>query len=383
VTQTLSELTASTGRLALVGLAKNTGKTEALAALLRELEAQGRRVGVTSVGRDGEERDVIDSRIEKPRVLLPAGSFVATTDGLLRASTIPHELLEDTGVRTPLGRVMLARLEGAGAIEVAGPSAAENVRAVSDAMLAHGAEQVLIDGAIDRRAASSPDVADGLIVSTGAVLDHDIDEVVQQTRDAVELVRLASVDKDAAAGPRLRELARAGESLLVGEDLEPIALPPRFLLTADPERVAQLLDGNPGGRWLIVAGALPERFLRGLLHPVHKRRRELVLVVADPTKVFLWKRGPEWFERQGVVLRTFSRIALEAITVNPVAPQSHRFDSAELRGRLAEAIPDVPIFDVLSSDYPGAHRPSRKSETPGPGQVAGIAPAPGAPLTPR
>jgi hypothetical protein len=355
VTRTLGELTASTRRLALVGLAKNTGKTEALAALLRELEARGRRVGVTSAGRDGEERDVIDSRIEKPRVVLPAGSLVATTDGLLRASAIPHELLEQTGVRTPLGRVLIARLHGAGAIEVAGPSAAADVRAVSDAMLAHGAEQALIDGAVDRRAASSPDVADGLIVSTGAVLDHDIDEVVLQTRDAVDLVRLASVDEDADAGPRLRDLAAGGESVIVSEDLEPDPLPPRFLLSADSEQVAQVLDENPGARWLIVAGALPERFLRGLLHPVHKRRRELVLVVGDPTKVFLWKRGPEWYRRQGVVLRTLNRIALEAITVNPVAPQSHRFDSAELRGLLAQALPDVPIFDVLHPEYGGVH----------------------------
>jgi hypothetical protein len=354
VTQTLSELTASTRRLALVGLAKNTGKTETLAALLRELEAQDRPVGVTSVGRDGEERDVIDTRIEKPRVRLSVGSLVATTDWLLRTSGIPHELLEDTGVRTPLGRVLIARLQGPGAVEVAGPSAATDVRAVSDAMLAHGAEQALIDGAIDRRAASSPDVADGLIISTGAVLDHDIDAVVLQTRDAVELVRLAGVDVDAAASPRLRELAQAGESLLVGEDLEPAALPPRFLLTADSEQVAQLLDENPSACWLIVAGALPERFLRGLLHPVHKRRRELTIVVADPTKVFLWKRGPEWYERQGIVLRTLERIALEAITVNPVAPQSHRFDSAELRAKLADAIPDVPIFDVLHPDYSSA-----------------------------
>jgi hypothetical protein len=362
VTRSLSELTASTRRLALVGLAKNTGKTEALAALLRELEAQGRRVGVTSVGRDGEERDVIDSRIEKPRVRLPAGSLLATTDGLLRASAIPYELLEDTGVRTPLGRVLIARLEGAGAIEVAGPSAAADVRAVSDTMLAHGAKQALIDGAIDRRAASSPDVADGLIIATGAVLDQDIDEVVLQTRDAVELVRMPSVDDDSEAGPRLRELARTGDSVLVDEDLELSALPPRFLLTADSEQVAQLLDENPSARWLIVAGALPERFLRGLLHPVHKRQRELVLVVADPTKVFLWKRGPEWFQRQGIVLRTLERIKLEAITVNPVAPQSHRFDSAQLRGALAEAIPDVPIFDVLHADYagtkPGAAQPN-------------------------
>ena len=64
---------------------------------------------------------MIDFRIEKPRVELPAGSLVATTDSLLRASGIPHELLERTGVRTPLGEVLIARLKGPGAIEVAGP----------------------------------------------------------------------------------------------------------------------------------------------------------------------------------------------------------------------------------------------------------------------
>jgi len=351
----LSELTASTRRLALVGLAKNTGKTEALAALLRELEASGRRVGVTSVGRDGEERDVIDANIEKPRVRLPAGSLVATTDSLLRASGIPYELLEDPGVRTPLGRVLIARLNGAGAIEVAGPSAAADVRAVADAMLAHGAEQVLIDGAIDRRAASSPAVADGLIVATGAVLDRDIEEVVLQTRDAVDLVRLPRVDDATDTGRRLRELA--GASALVGEDLEPVALPPRFVLTAEAEQIAQLLDENPAARYLIVAGALPDRFLRGLLHPVHRRRRELVLVVSDPTKVFLWKRGPEWYRRQGILLNTFSGIELQAITVNPIAPQSHSFDSAQLRALLQEAIPDVPVFDVLHPEYAGARQP--------------------------
>jgi hypothetical protein len=339
----LSELTASTKRLALVGLAKNTGKTETLAALLRELQADGRTVGVTSVGRDGEEHDVIDANISKPRVRLPAGSLVATTDSLLRASGISYELLEDPGVRTPLGRVQIARVGSSptnptGAIEVAGPSAAVDVRAVSDAMLAHGAEQVLIDGAIDRRAASSPDVADGLIVATGAVLDRDIEEVVLQTRDAVELVRLPVVE----------------DAFHTATEDERLELPPRFALTAEAEQIAQLLDEHRDAHWLIVAGALPDRFLRGLVHPVHRRRRELVLVVADPTRVFLWKRGPEWYRRQGILLQTLRRVELEALTVNPIAPESHGFDSAELRGLLAQAIPDVPIFDVLHPDYAGA-----------------------------
>jgi hypothetical protein len=330
----LSELTASTRRLALVGLAKNTGKTETLAALLRELQDAGRRVGVTSVGRDGEERDVIDSRIAKPRVRLAAGSVVATTDTLLRASAIAHELLEETSVRTPLGRVLIARLDGAGAIEVAGPSAATDVRAVADAMLAHGAAQVLIDGAVDRRAASSPAVADGLVIATGAVLDRDIEEVARITRDAVDLVRLP----------------------LAHVDGEPLALPPRFALSADAEQIALLLDEHPGAHWLIVSGALPERFLRSLLAPLRHRRRELALVVSDPTRVFLSERGPAWYRQQGAHLLTLSRTELRAITVNPLAPCSHRFDSRRLRALLREALPDVPIFDVLHADYPGEHR---------------------------
>jgi hypothetical protein len=371
VSHSLSELTASSRRLALVGLAKNTGKTETLAALLRELGAQGRRVGVTSVGRDGEEHDVIDARISKPRVILPAGSLVATTDTLLRASGIAFELLERTDVRTPLGRVLIARVlsspadshahapthshtHPAGTIEVAGPSAAADVRAVSDAMLAHGAEQVLIDGAIDRRAASSPDVADGLVMATGAVLDGDIEQVVQITCDAVELVRLPLATDQPGIGGRLRELA--GVDALLGEDLQPKALPPRFMLSSEGQQLAQLLDEHPAARWLLVAGALPERFLQDLIHPLRKRGRELTVIVADPTKVFLSNRGPAWYRDQGVHLQALERIVLQAITINPVAPQSHRFDSSELQNLLEAAIPDVPIFDVLSRGYGGVSR---------------------------
>jgi hypothetical protein len=214
-------------------------------------------------------------------------------------------------------------------------------------------------------------VADGLVMSTGAVLDRDIVEVVSKTRDAVDLVRLPSVDDGSEAGRRLRELAETGSlgttgrdeeasgetasgsraSVLVGEDFEPVALPPRFVLSGRDEQIAKMLDANPGARWLIVAGALPDGFLRSLLHPLHRHRRELVLVVTDPTRVFLSERGPAWYRRQGVHLQTVNGIDLEALTVNPVAPQSHRFDSAQLRALMEEAIPDVPVFDVLSETY--------------------------------
>jgi hypothetical protein len=101
---TLAQLSASAPRLALVGLAKNTGKTVTMNALLGELAASREPVGVTSVGRDGEQHDVIDFRIDKPLVRLGAGDLLATTDSLLSASGVPHEVLERPACAPPSAR---------------------------------------------------------------------------------------------------------------------------------------------------------------------------------------------------------------------------------------------------------------------------------------
>ena len=338
IAPTLLGLIAPTQRLALVGLAKNTGKTETLAAILRELAERDTPVGVTSIGRDGEAHDVIDARIEKPRIVLERGSLVASTDALVRASGLTHERLARTGMRTPLGEVVIARLAERGAVEVAGPSAAEELREVSDAMIGFGAEIVLIDGSIDRRAASSPAVVDGLVMATGAVLSEEIEAVVAATKDAVDLVRLPAVDGAPASAS-----TDGSEEIMLGRSL---------VLGAEPAEIAALLREHPSASTFNVEGALSERFLEGLLTARSERAgRELRIVVGDPTKVFLTRRGPDWYRRQGLAIEVLRMIRLQAITVNPVAPQSHRFESKRLRELIEAAIADVPVIDVLDPDY--------------------------------
>jgi hypothetical protein len=83
----------------------------------------------------------------------------------------------------------------------------------------------------------------------------------------------------------------------------------------------------------------------------------MAVVVGDPTKVFLARQAPSWYERQSLRIETLRPIELAAITVNPVAPRSHRFDSEQLRELLREAIEGVPIFDVLGSGYAEAAAP--------------------------
>ncbi len=178
-------------RLALVGLAKNTGKTETLGALLRRVRraGQARRGDLDRARRRGARRH----RRAHRQAAHPAagggsrGKHSRAPEGERRQRT---SVWRKPACRTPLGEVVIARLAEPGAIEVAGPSAAADVREVSDAMLGLGAEQVLIDGAIDRRAASSPAVADGLVLATGAILARTSRGSCAITRDAVDLVRL-------------------------------------------------------------------------------------------------------------------------------------------------------------------------------------------------
>jgi hypothetical protein len=344
----LTDLLAGTRRIALVGLAKNTGKTETLAAILRELAQRGTAVGVTSIGRDGEQRDVIDARIEKPRIVLEAGSLVASTDALVRASGLAHERLARTGVRTPLGEVVIARLAGRGAVEVAGPSTGEDLSRVIEQMLDYGAEQVLIDGSIDRRAASSPAVADGLVIATGAVLSEDIQEVVAVTRNAVDLTRLPMVGDARGNAPTEDGLADAAD----GEEEQLLTLERRLVLNAEPAEIATLLREHPQASTFLVDGALGERFLEGLLAARAQRTgRTLRIVAGDPTKVFLSRRGPDWYRRQGLEIEVRQTIDLRAITVNPTAPQAHRFDSERLRELIEATVPNVPVLDVLDPSY--------------------------------
>ena len=349
----LAELVASCRRIALVGLAKNTGKTVALTTLIRELRERGETVGVTSIGRDGEEHDAIDFRIDKPRIALRSGDLLATTDALLAASGLPYALLEETDVRTPLGRVRVARLEADGEIEVAGPSAGEQLRSVCESMLANGASRTLIDGAIDRRAAASPRVADGLILATGAVLGATVEDIVLATRRAVELLRLPVLAPERAA--ELEPYGRpGGDGALVDAAGAARPLPPRFALTAGRAEIDALLEGNADAQRLVVAGAVTEAFLTDLAGALRARRRELALTAVDPTHIFLGSREPGWLRRQGLELSTLAGIELVALTVNPVAPMSHRVESRELRAAIGEAVKGVPVIDVLHPEYRGS-----------------------------
>ena len=201
--------------IVVVGTGKNVGKTVAVAALVDALQRTGSPFGLCSIGRDGEGIDALEGSA-KPRLFLQPRALLATAAALLPAHPAV-EVLDVPAERTALGPLAIARTRAAAYFEVAGPPSASAVRGVVDALFAHGAHTVVVDGAVDRIAAVREH--DAIVVATGAASGPTLARVVADTATLVRCLRIPRVDPSRAAlllpgaltGGEAAALVRSGE----------------------------------------------------------------------------------------------------------------------------------------------------------------------------
>lgn len=95
--------------LSIVGLEKNTGKTEALNYILRRLPSTGAKLAVTSIGIDGEQRDQV-TRTPKPEITLFPGMIFSTAESYYRERRLLSNLLDISDEESSMGRILSADL---------------------------------------------------------------------------------------------------------------------------------------------------------------------------------------------------------------------------------------------------------------------------------
>src|SRR6266436_1134980 len=135
---------ANIGRLSLVGLSKNVGKTTTTNHLLETLLGQGlyraQELALTSLGLDGEATDALTG-LPKPRYVPQPGLLVATTAELVRQAEhegAQFEQLAQLPGRTVLGPVLLMRVLHPGRIIIAGPTLLRDLRSTLVQFSNHG-----------------------------------------------------------------------------------------------------------------------------------------------------------------------------------------------------------------------------------------------------
>lgn len=193
----LDDALAAHTSLAILGMGKNAGKTTVLNFLLSRLAKGPKTVAVTSIGRDGESVDVVTGT-SKPGIWVKRGSLIVTATGLLNACDITREIVDATGIHTPLGEVVVMRALSDGNVQLAGPSVSGQLIPLIEKLRDFGAGVVLVDGAISRKAFGSPTVCEAVILCAGASGHPDMEVVVRETAYICELLLLPESKEDHA-----------------------------------------------------------------------------------------------------------------------------------------------------------------------------------------
>lgn len=324
--------------LSIVGMAKNAGKTTALNYLIEEAMDEGMVLGITSTGRDGETMDLVTGT-DKPRVFLDTDTIVSVPTQLYELAEAGLEILKMTDYSTSIGKLMLCRVADSGYVQIAGPVITAEHKALCREMFGLGAELVLIDGAVDRKSIASPETSDAIILSTGAVLSRSMKKVVEETVHIVETYRLPCLEEGAARN-QIQEADRDGN----------IAVLEKGRL-----RRLELATGLGAGRFLdqeigpdTEALYLPGAFTKSVIADIHPAKlKNVTFVLKDPTKIFIDPVSWQQLKKKGLAVKVLQNIQVAAITVNPYAPAGYGFEHNALLEAVQQAVPDIPVMDVM------------------------------------
>lgn len=330
----IAPLVGDASPVTVIGLCKNAGKTTAMRRLMAELGEE--RLALTSVGRDGERTDLVTGT-EKPDLYLKQGDLFATARGMITLCDATLEVVDLTDVMTPLGPVAIFRTLSDGYVQLAGPSAAGQLRPLTARFMELGAQRVLIDGAAGRKSLAGAGVEGVALLCTGASLDRDMDLVVAETAHTCWLFARKVPEQ---AGLRAALEGVEDRFALFELDGSPLELP---------------LDENGSPKW----NKLPRRPLAvwaagGITDPLLKtlarRGAPTTLVTEDATHVLAGRSALDLFLRSGGQLTVRRELTIAAVAANPWSAYGWHFEPDKFISALRQAI-DLPVVNVKEDQH--------------------------------
>lgn len=312
--------------VAIIGLEKNTGKTETLNFVVKHLKGR-KKISITSIGTDGEETDLVYG-ILKPSVYVEEGFVYTTTEHFFKRRKVLSEILSVSFQSTATGRIIIARALESGKVVISGPPIIEWMESVVAFMLRYS-DITIIDGALSRFSQATPFVADGIILATGAAYSLNKNEIIRHTKYVYSLATLPTVDDEAANV--LKDLS----GIYVSVDGKKWNKAP----FESALNIPQLETLEKNFKKIYISGALTDSVLRYL--------RDKEIIVRDFTKIFVSQEAYNKYKPNIKVLKTANIIG---ITVNPLSPNGYLLDSASIIRELKDNLPGVPIVDVKSKN---------------------------------
>lgn len=318
------------------GLSKNAGKTTLLNQLLQEYHQVDRRIGVVSVGVDGERYDVW-SGLQKPAIYVEPGVLVATSRLAIEEAGARFEILEKIKSSSIGHDVYLVRTIKGGHVKVTGTPSLHDIKNVLKGFRYYGADISLVDGAYDRIASSNPEVTAGTMIAVGAAYHRSLSVTVDYLKQWIFRYTLPIIAP--ATGYALPVNAPDSTAIWIDElSGEHISLS------------APLQNGWSKG----LNGEQPLLYLPGsCTGSVLKEATSLdpppTIVIRDGTRLFAKGEEITSFYRQGGEIRVLRKNNLLGIAINPNSLAGYQFDGDQMLEVVKSVSGNVPVFDVVRS----------------------------------
>lgn len=326
--------------ISIVGMAKNAGKTVTLNAILDEVYENGKVIGLTSIGRDGEKQDIVTST-EKPMIYAYEGSIIATPESLFERSEATLEVLEVTDYHTSMGKIVIGRVKMAGYIQIAGPCSNHEIMLTGLKMKSYGADLIIVDGAIDRKSTASPSITEATILSTGAVLSRDMDKAIEKTVYQVTLFQLKQIG-DLSIRAIAEEAIREKTIAVVGDEVVTLNL--KTALNAGRQIAVAMKEDTTH---VIMPGSLVTKTVMDIVN-TSLHYKHVTFIVKDATRIFIDYKDWIYFRKIGVNICVYDEIKLVAVTINPASPEGYYFEPDVYQKQLQFYLKDLPVINVMA-----------------------------------
>jgi hypothetical protein len=337
-------------RILVLGLHRGAGKRTVVEGLARETAAAGAPLGVAAAPRLVHDDDYSQ---EMPTVVpLPSGTVVVTSREILAESGAGVEVLEETGIDSSRGELVVARLGEDGEVGLFGPSEPGAVQAVTGLLRMHGARLQLVAAGREHQAFLEAGLFDGVILSAGLGIAPSEERAIAAIGYEVDALDLPECDPQNLTSCKV---ARSRNEIVVADAGGRVLR----TLTRDAVAAARWITGGeaPSTVTVIVPGKLNDDLVRRLVQAGISG----AFVVEDVTRM---RVAPIYFKawiKGGGEFQVVHRTPLVAVALNPHDPVSG--DCAgplEFLEKVTGKIRQVPVHDVVHEAIPPGNRRSWK-----------------------
>lgn len=322
--------------LSIVGLEKNTGKTECLNYTLKRLQNYPCSVAVTSIGIDGETVDQV-YKTQKPEVTIYDGDIFVTSEKLYRQKRITAKIIDILNyASTAMGRLVVAKAINTGKVMLSGPPDTHNLkRLLNEIKNKYNCDLTIVDGALSRLSLGAPAVTDAMILATGAAVSINIQELVNKTKFVFNMISLPQADESLCE--KLKDLPNGLYAIDTDNEIHDLHVKSALMLNSTTSDIFRY------GHTIYTPGIISDSLINKL--KTQKNTESFTLIAKDFTRLFAAPETISTFMRKGGKISVVEKSNLIAITINPFSPSGYYLNSDKMRDALSNAI-NIPVYDI-------------------------------------